>query len=116
MARIAYPRFTRYTAGTADELRPMLDLALEHGYAVEREELAYGRACVAAVIRDASGAVVATTSISGPLSALNLDRREDQLAARVIEMAGNVSHRLGMVTTPISAALDGRILASNGRA
>jgi DNA-binding IclR family transcriptional regulator len=116
VARIAYPRFTRYTAGTADELRPMLDTALERGYAVEREELAYGRACVAAVIRDASGAVVATTSISGPLSALNLDRREDQLAARVIEMAGNVSHRLGMVTTPISAALDGWLLASNGRA
>jgi DNA-binding IclR family transcriptional regulator len=116
LGRIAYPRFTRYTAGTADELRPMLDTALERGYAVEREELAYGRACVAAAIRDASGAVVATTSISGPLSAQNQDRREDQLAARVIEMAGNVSHRLGMVTTPISAALDGRILASNGRA
>src|SRR6185295_9258500 len=59
LGRIAYPRFTRYTAGTADELRPMLDLALQRGYAVEREELAYGRACVAAVIRDASGAVVA---------------------------------------------------------
>jgi DNA-binding IclR family transcriptional regulator len=115
LARIAYPRFTRFTAGSADELRPMLEAALELGYAVEREELAYGRACLAAVIRDASGAVVATTSISGPLSALNLDRREEQLAARVIEMAGNVSHRLGMVPTPLSAALDERVLALNSR-
>lgn len=96
--RIAYPRFTRFTAGTPDELQPMLETALERGYAIEREELAYGRGCVAAVIRDASRAVVATTSISGPLSALNLDRREEQLGARVIEMAGNISHRLGMVS------------------
>src|SRR5439155_1332754 len=82
--RISYPRFTRFTAGSAEELLPMLESALAHGYATEREELAFGRACVAAVIRDASGTVVAATSISGPLSALDLDRREDQLAARVI--------------------------------
>jgi DNA-binding IclR family transcriptional regulator len=108
LTRLSYPRFTRYTAGSADELRPMLESAVTHGYATEREELAFGRACVAAVIRDASGAVVAATSISGPLSALDLDRRQDQLAARVIEMADTVSHRLGLVTIPPSAALDAR--------
>ena len=115
LARLAYPRFTRFTAGTADELRPMLETARAQGYATEREELAFGRACVAAVIRDASGAVVAATSISGPLSVMNLDQRERQLAARVIEMADNVSHRLGMVTVPLSAALDGRVLADSTR-
>lgn len=111
LARLSYPRFTRYTAGSADELRPMLESAVTHGYATEREELAFGRACVAAVIRDASGAVVAATSISGPLSALDLDRRQDQLAARVIEMADTVSHRLGLVTVPPAAALDDHALA-----
>jgi DNA-binding IclR family transcriptional regulator len=117
LGRIPYPRFTRYTAGSADELRPTLETAREHGYATEREELAFGRACVAAVIRDASGAVVATTSISGPLSALNLDRREDELAARVIEMADNVSHRLGLVTVPrAAAAFEGRLVALDNRA
>ena len=115
LARLAYPRFTRFTAGTADELRPMLEIARAQGYAIEREELAFGRACVAAVIRDASGSVVAATSISGPLSVMNLDQREDQLAARVIEMADNVSHRLGMVTVPLSAALDGRVMAYSTR-
>ncbi len=108
LARLPYPRFTRFTAGSADELRPMLERARAQGYAVEREELAFGRACVAAVIRDASGAVVAATSISGPLSVMKLDQREDQLATRVIEMADHVSHRLGMVTVPLAAALDGR--------
>lgn len=115
LARLPYPRFTRFTAGSADELRPMLDSARVHGYAIEREELAFGRACVAAVIRDASGAVVAATSISGPLSVMNLDERQDGLAARVIEVADNVSHRLGMMTVPLSVALDGRVPALNTR-
>jgi DNA-binding IclR family transcriptional regulator len=103
LARIPYPRYTRFTAAGPDELRPMLDAALRDGYATEREELAFGRACVATVIRDASGAVVAATSISGPLTALDLDRRQEQLAARVIEMADTVSHRLGLVTIPAAA-------------
>jgi DNA-binding IclR family transcriptional regulator len=93
------------------ELRPMLDSALAQGFAIEREELAFGRACVAAAIRDASGAVVAATSISGPLSALDLDHRQDLLAERVIEMADTVSHRLGLVTILLAAALDERALA-----
>jgi DNA-binding IclR family transcriptional regulator len=105
LARISYPRFTRFTAGTADELRPMLEAARTRGYATEREELAFGRACVAAVIRDASGAVLAATSISGPLSALDLDHREQQLAARVIEMADMISHRMGLLTIPSSASM-----------
>jgi len=100
LARIPYPTFTPYTAGSPDELRPMLDYVLTHGYAVEREELAFGRACVAAAIRDAAGNVVAATSISGPLSALDLNNREAELAARVIEMADHISHKLGYVTAP----------------
>jgi DNA-binding IclR family transcriptional regulator len=110
LSRLHYPRFTPHTAGSHDELQPMLEATVRRGYATEREELAFGRACIAAVIRDASGSVVAATSISGPLSALNLDRREDQLAARVIEMADTVSHRLGLVTVPPSSVRDGRAL------
>jgi DNA-binding IclR family transcriptional regulator len=98
LARISYPRFTRYTAAGPDDLQPMLEAARACGYALEREELAFGRACVAAVIRDASGAVIAATSISGPLS-------EGQLAARVIEMADTISHRLGLLTIPTSAVM-----------
>jgi DNA-binding IclR family transcriptional regulator len=100
LARIAYPRLTGNTAGSAEELRPMLDRVLSQGYAVEREELAFGRACVAAAIRDASGAVIAATSISGPLSVLDLDRNEPQLAACVIEMADSIAHNLGYLTIP----------------
>ncbi len=100
LARIDYPRLTANTAGSADELRPLLERARAQGYAVEREELAFGRACVAAAIRDASGTAIAATSISGPISALDLDRNEPQLAARVIEMADSISHNLGYLTIP----------------
>jgi DNA-binding IclR family transcriptional regulator len=106
LARISYPQFTPATIGSADELRTALDQVLARGYASEREELAFGRACLAAPIREASGAVVAALSISGPLSALGLDRREAELANHVIEAADRVSHNLGYLTVP--AALVGR--------
>jgi DNA-binding IclR family transcriptional regulator len=102
LARLSFPVFTPHTADSADTLRPMLQRVIERGYAVEREELAFGRACVAAAIRDATGAVIAATSISGPLSAIDLEHREGQLAARVIEMAGNISHSLGYITVASS--------------
>jgi len=98
--RISYPRFTTRTASSTAELRTMLDETVARGYAVELEELALGRACVAAPIRDAAGVVTAATSISGPLSALALDRREQELANRVIEMADEISHKLGFMTIP----------------
>src|SRR6266545_3539692 len=111
LARLGYPRYTPATASSATELQPMLQRVLERGYATEREELAFGRACVAAAIRDASGQVVAATSISGPLSALDLERREGELANRVIEMADHISHKLGFITIPPAGGA-GRQLAS----
>ncbi|MGH2559742.1 MAG: IclR family transcriptional regulator [Thermomicrobiales bacterium] len=102
LRRLPYPQFTPHTAGDADDLRPMLESVLSRGYATEREELAFGRACVAAPIRDATGAVVAATSISGPLRVLDLDRREAELAGRVVEMADRISQRLGYVGVSVS--------------
>ncbi|MGH2533154.1 MAG: IclR family transcriptional regulator [Thermomicrobiales bacterium] len=102
LRRIPYPQFTPHTAGSAADLHPMLDGVLRRGYALEREELAFGRACVAAPIRDATGAVIAATSISGPLRGLDLDRREAELAARVVEMADRISQRLGFVGVSVS--------------
>lgn len=104
LARLAYPRYTPHTAASAEALRPMLAEALERGYATEREELAFGRACVASPIRDARGRVVAATSISGPLSELDLANREAELASWVIEMADRISRRLGWVAMPVGPA------------
>lgn len=90
----------RYTPATIidhDELDQVLDQVVERGYAVENEELALGRACVAAPIRDRSGDVAAAISASGPLSALDLDTRQGELARVVIEVADAISVGLGYV-------------------
>jgi DNA-binding IclR family transcriptional regulator len=113
LGRLEYSRFTPLTAGSPEELRRMLAGVRERGYATEREELALGRACVGAPIRDASGAVVAATSISGPLRALDLDRREPELAMRVIEMADHISHNLGYITIPPAPSVNGRARAGS---
>ncbi|WP_083334855.1 IclR family transcriptional regulator domain-containing protein [Sediminibacillus halophilus] len=42
-----------------------LEVTRKRGYALEIEELALGRACIAAPVRDKSGKVVAGISLSG---------------------------------------------------
>ncbi|MBB2915135.1 DNA-binding IclR family transcriptional regulator [Streptosporangium becharense] len=94
--------FTAHTITTHARLDEELAAVLSRGYAKEVEELAFGRACVAAPIRDRSGAVVAAISISGPLSAIDLATREAELASTVIETADSISIGLGYVG-PVSA-------------
>ena len=87
--------YTQHTLGSHDALDADLEASTRRGYATEVEELALGRACVAAPIRDGSGAVVAAMSVSGPLTALDLAGRERELAAVLIEAADSVSVALG---------------------
>ncbi|WP_166348522.1 IclR family transcriptional regulator [Phytoactinopolyspora limicola] len=92
------PELTRFTPQTVTDhttLDDTLAEATERGYAVEVEELALGRACIAAPILDQSGAVAAAISVSGPLSALDLSSREPELARTVIEVADAISVDLG---------------------
>lgn len=91
--------YTKHTIGTHEALDTELTTSTTRGYATEIEELALGRACVAAPIRDASGAVIAGMSVSGPLTALDLAGRERELAAALIEGADHVSVALGYTAT-----------------
>lgn len=90
-----FDRYTSRTITTLSALTAELELVRERGYAVENEELALRRACVAAPIRDRSGAVVAAMSISGPLSAIALQAREHELAMTLIERVDQISVGLG---------------------
>ncbi|MDF1478154.1 IclR family transcriptional regulator [Leifsonia sp. H3M29-4] len=90
-----FPQYTGNTLTTLDELVADLDSVRSRGYAVELEELALRRACVAAPIRDRSGAIVAALSISGPMSAIRLPERTEALAVRAIERADQISSDLG---------------------
>ena len=92
-------QFTPHTVADHAELDRDLEEARRRGYATEIEELALGRACVAAPILDRTGTIVAGLSISGPLSAMDLQNRQDELSRIVIEVADSISVGLGYLAT-----------------
>jgi DNA-binding IclR family transcriptional regulator len=94
-----YPGYTVNTITTLGDLVSDLEKVRTRGYAVELEELALRRACVAAPIRDRSGAIVAALSISGPMSAIRLPERAEVLAMRAIERADQISSDLGFIAS-----------------
>jgi DNA-binding IclR family transcriptional regulator len=65
---------------------------------VEEEELALGRACLAAPVVGRTGKVVAGISISGALSKMNLAERERELASVLVEMVDRVSMKMGHIS------------------
>ena len=89
------PRFTERTITDHATLDQAVERVQTQGFGTEVEELALGRACVAAPILDRSGNVVAALSVSGPLSALDLTNREAALADTLIETADAISLGLG---------------------
>lgn len=89
------PTYTQHTLATHEALDAALDEARTRGYATEVEELALGRACIAAPIRGAHGSVVAAMSVSGPLTAIDPSVRERELSVVLIEAADSVSVALG---------------------
>jgi IclR family transcriptional regulator, acetate operon repressor len=91
------PSFTVNTISTHQALTEELARVRDRGAAIEDQELALGRLCVAAPIRDASGDVVAAISISGRLTLMR-DRGVDQSLEDVVEAADRISVGLGLIT------------------
>ena len=87
-------RFTRFTVTDHEELTRVLGEVADAGLAVEEQELALGRVCLAAPIRDRSGQVCAAISVSGRVSLLKeLDRGE--IEEQLFEVADRISVNLG---------------------
>ncbi|SDT49597.1 IclR family transcriptional regulator [Jiangella sp. DSM 45060] len=101
----SYARYTPRTITTPAALAEALAEVRDRGFATELEELAFGRTCLAAPIRDRTGRVVAALSVSGPLTAMNLPRRQDELAMTVIEQADRISSALGYHAAPTGGRL-----------
>ncbi len=70
--------YTAHTMVAPDALRSELENIRQVGYAEDREEVTDGLHCLAAPIRDATGEVVGTVSISGPTGRI-VPRRADLL-------------------------------------
>ncbi|MHA6623803.1 IclR family transcriptional regulator [Pseudonocardia sichuanensis] len=92
-----FPRYTVHTITTHDALTADLAAAADRGTCIEEQELALGRLCVAAPVRDATGGVVAAISISGRLSVMR-EHGIDALGEDVIETADRISVGLGMIS------------------
>ncbi|MCU0841448.1 MAG: IclR family transcriptional regulator [Thiobacillaceae bacterium] len=88
--RTGLQRYTRNTLADADALAGAADAAARRGYALDDEEAELGVGCIGALIRDATGRVVAGLSVSAPI-----ERRRQEWIPLVVEAARRVSGRLG---------------------
>lgn len=100
LQRLTLHPYTPHTLTQAEVLATHLDAVRTQGWALELEELALGRACVASPIRDQTGKVIAALSISGPLSVLRWQERRETLINTAIELVDRISIRLGYITAP----------------
>lgn len=91
------PKYTAHTLTEKNRLLRELEQIRNNGYATEIEELALGRACIAAPVRNRRGDVIAGISISGALSQIRLEEREQTLRAMIIEVTDRVSMKMGYV-------------------
>lgn len=91
------PRYTARTITTHERLTVEIESTALRGTCIEDQELALGRVCVAAPIRDSSAQVVAAISISGRLTVMR-ERDLDALSEEAIEVADRISVGLGMIS------------------
>ncbi|MHB8648545.1 MAG: IclR family transcriptional regulator [Thermomicrobiales bacterium] len=91
VAEHGLPSRTAKTITTMEALHDRLAVVRERGYATDDEESFPGLTCVAAPIRDATGATVAAISVSGTTA----EFEATDYAPAVLAAASTVSHRLG---------------------
>jgi len=87
--------YTAKTIPTLDALLDTLDESRRRGYTSEVEELALGRACIAAPVRDRTGEIVGALSVGGPLSVIGEPARQPELAGLVLDATDRISSGLG---------------------
>jgi DNA-binding IclR family transcriptional regulator len=98
-ADIGSAPLTRYSPNTITNLEMLmteLQRTRDRGYAFDDEELHAGVRCIAAAVRDHSGAIIAAVGISAPASRLTRERTP-ALVAAVVETASDLSAELGYV-------------------
>jgi IclR family acetate operon transcriptional repressor len=94
IARRGLARFTPRTITDRADLVRHLSQVAARGWALDDEEFSSGLRCLAAPLRDASGAVVAALGVAGPASHITLER-VDTMAQLLCATATNISQALG---------------------
>lgn len=94
VCRLGLKRYTPQTIADPKGLRKEIERIRASGYAVDDREHQPDVRCVAAPIRNYTGNVIASMSVSGPATRIPKERIP-ALAARVREVAAKLSARLG---------------------
>jgi IclR family KDG regulon transcriptional repressor len=87
-------RYTKNTITDLAELEKELEKIRQQGYAIDNMEYEWGIRCIAVPIRNESGDVRASMSISGPSERLPLETIAE-MAQPLIRFGADVSRRLG---------------------
>lgn len=93
--RNGLPGYTEYTVTDPAELRSRLDEVRARGYAVSDQEALLGLTCLAAPIKDHTGAIVAAISVAGGTAAITEKERLHWLIGAVITAGADISAGLG---------------------
>ncbi|MCU0585080.1 MAG: IclR family transcriptional regulator C-terminal domain-containing protein, partial [Desulfobacterales bacterium] len=106
---------SRNTITDRDRLRQEVETVRRTGVALDNEELDLGVKCVAAPIKDRTGAVVAAISLSGPaqrFTATAIRRFEKEIKAAAREISRALGFERGNRRFALQSALD-RLYSSN---
>ncbi|WP_237724682.1 IclR family transcriptional regulator [Deinococcus alpinitundrae] len=90
-----YPAYTPHSISTLPAFLQELGKVRAAGYSLDDEERELGVRCVAVPVRDQSGQVAASLSLSAPTSRFN-QAHVEQVAERLTQAAGQVAARLGV--------------------
>jgi DNA-binding IclR family transcriptional regulator len=91
-------KFTENTITTKKDLENELKKIREQGYVVDNMEHEEGVQCVAGPIRDYTGKVIASMSVSGPAFRIN-ESNIPNIAKKVKEYCDNISKEMGYINS-----------------
>lgn len=94
ISRVGMPRYTDHTLTTKEALLEELELIRRRGYAYDNEECEIGARCIAFPIRDYTGKIIASLSVTGPVIRIT-DEFIDKNFRIIQDTVNEISYRMG---------------------
>jgi IclR family KDG regulon transcriptional repressor len=96
---------TSRTVTDPEKLKDVLQEIRQRGFAIEDEETEVGVRCIAAPVRDGSGATIGAVGVAGPVQRLS-KKAINTFAPSLIRAANSISARLGHRVRPVLQGSD----------
>jgi DNA-binding IclR family transcriptional regulator len=101
LRRFGMPKRTSNTITDPLRFAEELERVRKTGYALDDQEHEEGVRCIAVPVRDGSGQVVASLSISGPVTRMD-DEQVHGMTTEILECGAKLSARLGFAAEPVA--------------